>query len=99
MRIWDGAVTPLYEKLSAAVGPGVVITNTTLQSVGIIVNTSQVIGQTQQATANAEFIQVSSVPITALATNWMSSDPSVLTVSSSGMVTAIGYGMATISAT
>ncbi len=99
MRIWDGAVTPLYEKLSAAVGPGVVITNTTPQSVGIIVNTSQVIGQTQQATANAEFIQVSSVPITALATNWMSSDPSVLTVSSSGVVTAIGHGMATISAT
>ncbi len=99
MRIWDGAVTPLYEMLSAAAGPGVVITNTTPQSISITVNTSQVIGQTGQATASASFIQVSSAPITALATNWVSSNPSVVTVNSNGVVTAIAHGTATISAT
>lgn len=99
MRIWDGAVTPLYEMLSAAAGPGVVITNTTPQSVSITVNTSQIIGQIQQATASADFIQVSSAPITALATNWVSSNPSAVIVSSNGVVTAIAHGTATISAT
>jgi uncharacterized protein YjdB len=99
MRIWDGAVTPLYEMLSAAAGPSVVITNTTPQSVSITVNTSEVIGQMQQATASADFIQVSSAPITALATNWVSSNPSAVTVDSNGMVTAIAHGTAAISAT
>jgi len=99
MRIWHGAVTPLYEMLSAAAGPGVVITNTTPQSVSVTVNTSQVIGQIQQASASANFIQVSGVPITALATNWVSSNPSVVTVSSNGVVTAIAHGTAAISAT
>jgi len=99
MRIWNGAVTPRYEMLSAAAGPGVVITNTTAQSVSISVNTSQIIGQTQQTAASADFMQVAGAPITALATNWASSNPSVVTVNSNGVVTAIAHGTATISAT
>jgi uncharacterized protein YjdB len=99
MRIWDGAVTPLYEMLSAAAGPGVVITNTTAQSVSITVNASLVVGQTQQAIASANFIQVSGAPITALATNWVSSNPGVVTVDSNGVVTAVAHGTAAISAT
>ena len=49
----------------------------------------------------AVFLQASSVPLTALgiATNWTSSNPSVLTVNSSGVITAVGVGTATISAT
>jgi hypothetical protein len=99
MRIWNGAVTPVYEMLSAAAGSSVVITNTTPQTVNVTVNTSQIIGQIQQATASADFIQVSSIPITALATNWVSSNPSAVTVNSNGLVTAIGFGTATVSAT
>jgi uncharacterized protein YjdB len=97
LRIWDGAVTPLYELVSAAAGPGVVITNTTVQSVSVTVNPSQVLGQVQQATAAANFIQISGIPIQA--TNWISSNPGVATVDSNGVVTAIAHGMATISAT
>jgi hypothetical protein len=43
--------------------------------------------------------QVSGVNLTAAATNWMSSNPGVLTVSSSGLVTAVASGNATVSAT
>ncbi|MDR3459725.1 MAG: Ig-like domain-containing protein [Verrucomicrobiae bacterium] len=99
MRIWDGAVTPLYELVSAAAGPGVVVTNTTPQAVNVSVNTSVIIGQVQQASVSVNFDQVSGVSVTALATNWVSSNPSAVTVNSNGVVTAIAHGTATISAT
>jgi hypothetical protein len=99
MRIWNGAVTPVYSVVAAAAGPGVVITNTTVQSVSVSVNTSPVVGQTQQATANAGFLQIANIPITGLATNWISSNPGVITVNSNGIVTAIAHGFGTISAT
>ncbi len=99
MRIWDGAVTPLYSLVAAAAGPGVVITNTTPQALMISVDTSVVVGQTQQAAANADFMQVAGVPVTGLATNWSSSNPNVLTVSSSGLITAVSNGTATVSTT
>jgi len=99
MRIWNGAVTPLYSFVAAAAGPGVVITNTTPTGVHVAVNTSQIIGQIQQATASADFLQVSGAQITALATNWVSSNPSIVTVNSNGVVTAVGLGTATVSAT
>lgn len=99
MRIWNGAVTPLYSFVAAAAGPGVVVTNTTPQAVNVSVNTSVIIGQIQQASVNVDFIQVSGVPVTALATNWVSSNSGAVTVSSNGVVTAIAHGTATISAT
>jgi uncharacterized protein YjdB len=99
MRIWNGAVSPLYSFVAAAAGPGVVVTNTTPQAVNVSINTSVIIGQIQQASVNVDFAQVSGVPITALATNWVSSNPGAVTVSSNGVVTAIAHGTATISAT
>jgi uncharacterized protein YjdB len=99
MRIWDGAVTPLYSLVAAAAGPSVVVTNTTPQAVNVSVNTSVIVGQIQQASVNVDFVQVSGVPVTALATNWVSSNPGAVTVSSNGVVTAIAHGTATISAT
>ena len=99
MRIWNGAVTPLYSFVAAAAGPGVVVTNTTPQAVNVSVNTSVIVGQIQQASVNVDFIQVSGVPVTALATNWVSSNPGAVTVSSNGVVAAIAHGTARISAT
>jgi hypothetical protein len=100
MRIWDGAVTPAYELASAAAGPGVVITNLTPQSLSVLVtNTSMIGSQTQQAAVQGSFLQVPIVVLTSVATNWTSSNPSVLTVSSSGLITAQSGGSATVSAT
>jgi hypothetical protein len=99
MRIWNGAVTPLYSLVAAAAGPGVVITNTAVQSVSVSLNTSPVVGQTQQATVNANFLQIANIPVTGLATNWVSSNPTVITVNSNGIITAISLGTATVSAT
>ena len=97
-RIWNGAVTPVYLAASAVAGSGLVITNTTLQSLGISVNTSMIAGQTQQAAVTGTFIQVSGVPLTSAVTNWSSSNPGILTVNSRGVVTAVKPGTATVSA-
>ena len=39
------------------------------------------------------------MPVTGFATNWTSSNPGVLTVNSSGVITAVNTGSATVSAT
>jgi uncharacterized protein YjdB len=99
-RIWNGAVSPAYLEASAAAGSGVVITNLTPQSLNIQLSTTSMIGAgQQQATVIGNFIQVSDVTVTAAATNWTSSNPSVLSVNSSGLITAINGGTASVSAT
>ncbi len=99
-RIWNGAVTPVYVAVSAAAGPGVVITNLTPQSVSISLTTTSMVGAgTQQAAVIGSFAQVSDATLTSAATNWVSSNPSVLSVNSSGLITAINGGTATVSAT
>jgi uncharacterized protein YjdB len=99
-RIWNGAVSPVYLAASSTAGPGVVVTNTTLQSLAVSLNTTSMIGsQTQQATVSGDFLQVSDVPLTADVTNWSSSNPGVLTVNGSGLITAQSGGSATVSAT
>jgi uncharacterized protein YjdB len=99
-RIWDGAVSPLYLAISAAAGPGVVVTNLTPTSVSVTVtNSSMIQGQTQQAAVVGNFQNASGINATASATNWISSNPGVLMVNSSGLITAVGTGSATVSAT
>jgi len=100
MRIWNAAVSPLYQAASAAAGPSVVITNSTVQSVSVTVGSGELLtGNTEQALANGGFKQVSGVPVTTLVTNWVSSNPGVLTVNSSGLMTGVAPGTATVSAT
>ena len=100
LRIWNGAVSPLYVALSAVAGPSVVVTNFTPSSVEIAVaDSSMIAGTTQPATAIGNFAQVSGVPITSSVTNWTSSDTNILTVNSAGVITAINTGSATISGT
>jgi hypothetical protein len=55
--------------------------------------------QTQQASATADFTGASGVPVTGAVTNWISSNPGVLTVNSNGVITAGNVGSATISGT
>jgi hypothetical protein len=100
MRIWDGAVTPIYALVAATAGPGVVVTNTTLQTpITVTAGTSLLGSQTEQATVTGGFMQASGVPLTTLATNWTSSDPTVLTVDAHGLITGASGGHATVSAT
>ena len=99
-RIWDGAVSPLYLAVSAAAGPSVVVSDLTPTSVSVTVtNDTMVQGLSQPASATANFVNASGIPVTSSVTNWSSSNPNVLTVNSSGIVTATGTGSATISAT
>ena len=99
-RIWDGAVSPLYLAVSEVAGPSVVVTNLTPTSISVsVTNNTMVQGLSQPATATGNFIQASGVNVTTAVTNWTSSNTSVLTVNSSGQVTAVGTGSATISAT
>jgi hypothetical protein len=101
LRIWNGAVSPLYITLSQLAGPKVLITNLTPVSVSVTVNnTTMTAAQTQQAAVSANFPQASSssVSLSAAIPAWTSSNPGVLTVNASGLVTAVGSGSATISA-
>ena len=100
LRVWNGAMSAVYEEASAAAGPSVVITSTTPTLLTIGLSTTSMVGSgTQQATATANFSQVSSVTVTGGATNWVSSNPNVLTVNSSGLITGVNGGTATVSAT
>jgi hypothetical protein len=94
------AVTPLYAAVAAVAGPTVVVTNLTPSVINITVtNYTMVEGLSQPASAIGNFIQASGVNVTIGATNWVSSNTGVLTVNSAGVVTAVGTGSATISAT
>lgn len=99
LRIWNGVVPPLYLALSAAAGPGTLATNLTPASLKVSAPDSTVgAGSTQQASATGDFSGDSALPVTGFVTNWSSSNPNVLTVNSSGLITAVNTGTATISA-
>ena len=99
-RIWNGAVTPVYAAVAAAAGPGVIVSNLTPTSLSVVLNNTSMIGsQTQQAAIVGNFVDVNNVTVTGGATNWISSNPEVLTVNQSGLITAVSGGTATVSAT
>src|ERR1022692_244704 len=98
-RIWNGAVSPAYLAASAVAGPGVIVTNLTPTSLSVSVNTSMIGSGTQQATVTGNFLQASGVTLTGAATNWTSSNNTILTVNSSGLITAVNGGTATVSVT
>ncbi len=99
-RIWNGAVSPVYLEVSAAAGPSVVVTNFTPTSLTLSVTNLNMIGsQVQQASISGNFTEASGVNVTGGATNWVSSNPNVLTVNQSGQITAVSGGTATVSTT
>ncbi|HUD47494.1 MAG TPA: LamG-like jellyroll fold domain-containing protein [Candidatus Baltobacteraceae bacterium] len=100
LRIWNAAASPLYIAVSAAAGPNVLATNLTPVSVNVTVPIASMIGgQGQEAMVTANFTGATNVPVTDAATNWNSSNTNVLTVNGTGLITAVGAGNATISAT
>jgi hypothetical protein len=99
LRIWNGTVSPVYLAVSTVAGPNVVVTNLIPTSVSISVSMSMAVGQSQPAGAAANFLQAAGVQITSSITNWTSSNPGVLMVNGSGLITAIDSGSATISGT
>jgi hypothetical protein len=99
-RIWNAPLSPLYLAVSTIAGPDVVVTNLKPVSLAInLTNASMVAGRNQQASVAGTFTVASVVPITGYATNWTSSNPNILTVSTSGLITALTSGSATVSAT
>lgn len=99
-RIWNGALSPTYVAVASAAGSSVVVTNVNPLSLSLTVGSTTMIGtETQQADITGDFNQAANVDVTQAATNWVSSNPNVLTVNSSGLITAITVGSATVSAT
>ena len=56
-------------------------------------------GTSQQGTALANFANVANVPFNSQVTNWISSNTNVVTVNAAGLITAVGSGTSTVSAT
>jgi hypothetical protein len=100
LRIWNGSVSPLYIALSAAAGSSVIITNTTPSSLTLSLTNLMVANSTQQAILTGIFPQTSA-PLPGPVAVWTSANTNVLTVSSSGVITAVGPGgsSTTVSAT
>lgn len=99
-RIYNGTIDPLQVGIDYVTGPNNLIQNPgSLSTVGLSLTTNMVAGNPQNAAALATFASVSGVPVTALTTNWTSSDGSVARVDQNGRITAIGPGTALISGT
>lgn len=76
----------------------ITVTNATIASVSVSPSTAQLAaGGTQQLTAQAYDASGNQIPNAAI--TWGSSNPTVASVSAMGLVTAVGTGNATISAT
>ena len=98
-RIWSGVVSPLYLLVSSAAGPSVVESNLSPVSLTLsVTNLNMGPGTAQQAVASGNFPGATGVPVTGFVTNWTSSNPNVLRVSSSGQIMPVYNGSATVSA-
>ncbi len=98
-RVWNLPLAGLQVALNEAAGADVVLsataaTATHLTAAATNLNPSQVM----QVQVNSDF-NVVNLATTGYATNWASSNPSVATVDTFGLVTAVANGGATISAT
>ena len=100
-RIWNGAVSPVYVAVSAAAGPSVVVTNLTPLVGHRHGHQHEHDWRSNPAShRQLEILRTASgVTVTGGATNWTSSDTNVLSVNSSGLITALSGGTATVSAT
>ena len=101
LRIWNGVVSQRQIAASAHARSSVLVTNLTPTSASVTAGPSWNVTGTEQATVTVTLPQTGASQLLATgdATNWTSSNPSVLTVNSSGLITGVGAGTATVSAT
>ncbi|MGC9943425.1 MAG: LamG-like jellyroll fold domain-containing protein, partial [Verrucomicrobiota bacterium] len=101
MRIWSGPVSQRYLSASALAGPDVVINNLTPTSASLTVGANVVVTGTEQAALYVQLPETGTNELLATsdATNWISSNTNVLLVNSSGLITGVNIGTATVSAT
>ncbi len=98
IRIYNNALSALQIAVNLAAGPDTVPSSYVPSAVHLSVNSTTLLGgQTEQADATADFGSLTAVEVTAAVTNWSSSSPGVVSVNSSGLLTAVGAGNATIS--
>ncbi len=100
-RIYDGALNLLQIAIDLAGGPSLVVTNPgALESLTFAAATAMVQGASQTPSVYGNFQNVTNVNLLlAQGVQFGSSDTNVLTVSSAGVITAIGSGVATVTAT
>ena len=100
-RIYNGPLTPQQIALDAAAGPTQIITNPgALVSVQLELTNQMLAGSTQQAVALGNFANASNVNLfTYGQPSVVSTNSTVLNISSSGLVSAIAPGSATVVAT
>jgi hypothetical protein len=100
-RIYEGALTDFEVAVSSAAGPDRLVSGDTgaLEGLEVALPDTLVLGSLQQARVLANFAEVDGVNVTGNPdTSFSTSDPSVLKVSPEGIVDAVGYGTASITA-
>ena len=102
LRIWHGAVPQRYISASALLGPGTTVNNDlTVQSASFgPVAGSMIATETQPGSVYVTMTQTGANQLLATGnvTNWSSADTTVLTVNSSGVISAVGPGTTTVTA-
>ena len=99
-RIWNGALNPLQVTVDFAAGPDNVVSDPGApQSLYWPLNGIMSRGSAQSAALFASFASVTNVNVTGFAgVTYSSSDTNVVIVGTNGLVTAIGAGLATVTA-
>lgn len=98
-RIYDGALSPDRIAIDTAAGPNNIVTNAgALNSAQLVVSNQLHLGEAVHARFVGSFANVSNVDLFLYGSPTVSSsDTNVLTFDSSGMLTAVGAGTATVS--
>src|SRR5277367_276845 len=99
-RIWNGVISQRQIAASAILGSATLVTNLTPTAVAVSAGTNLILTGTESASVTVELLQTGTnlLAATADATSWSSSNPSVLAVSTNGVISGVGIGNATISA-
>jgi len=99
-RIWNIPLAGLQVAVNTAAGPDLAVSATSASATRLSATSTNLTGgETMPVQVHSDFSVVANVAVTAFATNWLSSNPSVATVNSTGLVTAVASGTAIISAT